>query len=261
MYHRYGRHGPHAWRRWREKRFARHISVVSHVAHEATIRLQLPFVNTERIILIIMVTDDNERELEQVVEASQMDQIPDKKHQLFAALRSHAEFAGEKRAKEDIRRLEDIPPLEDIQEDAERSASNYIETQNIINAVTALGGNWREIQNNYIQVFLENYDAYIQGKGKSAPDKTTWIIRKKAHTDKVWDYEHQVTLTDTALLYQSVIRVHNQLRSDPQVPGYLQSIDKYVDIYKFEYNKYDPTRAKEEHRPNGSSQFPRYSNQ
>jgi hypothetical protein len=260
MYHRYGRHGPHAWKHWREKRFSRHISVVDHVERETVIRLQLPFVHAERIIIIVMNMDDNGRELAEVVEATQMNQLPDKNHSLFAALRSNAEFYAEKKAKEDIKRLEDIPPFEDVQESAEESASNYIQSHNIINEVIALGGNWREIQNTYIQVFLESYNAYIQGKGKHAPDPTTWVIRKKAHADKASDSENRAPLTEMELLYQSVIRVHSHLRSVPQAPGYLQAIGKYVDVYQFEYEKYDPTRAKEEHRPNGSSQFPGHSN-
>ena len=260
MYHRYGRHGPHAWRRWREKHFVRYISVVGHVERETVIHLQLPFVNAERIIIIVMNMDDNGRELAQVVEATQMNQLTANNHRDFEELKWAAKADASKKAQRDLDNLEDAPSLEDLRAYAKPSGLQYV--QEHITAEVAEGKTLFQLRDIYVDAFIEGYREYREhetGNG-TLTDNLTLTLKKKARDDKTRDDERQSSLTDIELLYQSVIRVHSQLRSDPREPDYLQAIGKYVEVYQFEYEKYDPTRAKEEHRPNGSSQFPSYSN-
>jgi len=260
MYHRYGRHGPHAWKHWREKRFSRHISVVDHVERETVIRLQLPFVHAERIIIIVMNTNDNGRELAEVVEATQMNQLTASNHSQFEELKWAAKTDAGKKAQRDLDNLEDAPSLEDLRVYAKPLGLQYV--QEHITAEVAEGKTLFQLRDIYVDAFIEGYREYREhetGNG-ALTDDLTLALKRKARADKTGDYERQVSLTDIELLYQSVIRVHSHLRSDPQAPGYLQAIGKYVDVYQFEYEKYDPTRAKEEHRPNGSSQFPGHSN-
>ncbi len=257
MYHRYGRHGPHAWRRWRERHIHRHLPAVGYVVREAIVHLRLPFVNTERIIIIVMDFDEYGRESARATEANNINYLPEKKQDPFAMLEIYAEIDAEAKAKADLKRQEDLTPDSMLEEYADEIAFHYIRDHALVAEAVAVGKKSSEIREVYTKAFVVAYHNYVEARKMTVPDETTWIMRQKARLDKAWDHDHRhASLIGTDLIYQAVIRVQNYLGSDPREADYLQSIGKYVDIYQYTYEEFDPVRAKEENRSNGSSRFP-----
>ena len=252
MYHRYGRHGPHAWRRWREKRSARRPTDIIHVAHFAIVQLHLSLTHTERVIFI--VDSDAYDPNEGTNGADTTKSLPGRKEPLLL----YADNDARKYAKRIFEQPEGLPPREITLRYARLQGDQRID-ECIDSGKGIPGETTEEAHEAYITMFMSIYDNKITSLEASVPDKETWEIQKIARFDKKRDGDS--LMGSDLLIYKAIIRAKEYLAplSSLQIHD-LERVKKAAKLYEDEYRDhiYDPALEKEEHRPNGSSQFPRY---
>lgn len=238
MTHRYGRHGPHAWKRWWQRRAEQRKLPSPALAPAPTspvvIHIHVTLAHAEKIIVVSVEEDSllTHALKGTIVYALPADLTPD----LYSSIRFQATEDAERKAREDLRQLDDALDKKELQSYAQQywDKRNYYTQDNEIRKEGMLLRERNIAPGDvYVKIFSDVYSQKVAEEGKNVLDANTKAILRQARVDKTWDALHGEALSEHWVIVQAAIRVYELLHLNPREQR--EKLHEYIELYRSRY--------------------------
>ncbi len=239
MQHRYGRHGPRAWKRRRDRLYARSSVPVPVVPRVALVHVQLPAIDAERIIVIIMTQNpqsstqitplpNSSRELD-ATQNNGASQGQQDHQEAFNFVTYYAQMEARKKAQEDLRSGRQSSQSA-LHTHIESTWENHFAKPEIVEQVRRTKTDQFP---SYSKAFLQRYKE-VYGEEKELVGEDVLRIRSIISADKT---TFGAGLSPLHIICLASLHAEQELplSSEPLNPAYLEQVVSFVKLYDQEF--------------------------